>query len=413
MRAKVRVTVAALLLIGGGGALPAQPAWASAGAFGAAHEAGMARYAPEPQPPDLPQVSNGACVGESPVAAKTTPWAVGRMAPADVWPLSRGNGVVVAVVDTGVSAAATGLTGAVQRGTDVVGGGRADQDCLGRGTALAGIVAARPVTGSVFVGVAPGVSVLPIRIVDRKGEIAPGAIADGIRSATAAGADVVLLGVGTPTPDADLRSAVRAALARDIVLVASVSDAKPSVVGQNPPPWYPASDPNVLAVGGIDMKGVPTEKSVEASGVDLLAPAAGAVTVAPRGAGHYTVGGPGVAAAYAAGAAALVRAYYPQLSEAEVRRRLELTAEHPLGKWPTPEVGYGTLDLYSAMTVLDLDETPQPMEQAAFVPMRAPAPTDPAKGIAAWAATGTVGVAVAAYLLMVTVRWGRRRRWRP
>ncbi|MEO3816718.1 S8 family serine peptidase [Plantactinospora sp. B24E8] len=412
VRRAARLTVAALLLVGGTGVLPSPPARAGAGTPGAVNRIAVARYAVA-EPPGLPQVTNGTCVGESPTVAQHTPWALGRTAPTDVWPLSSGEGVLVAVVDTGVSAAASGLTGAVRRGTDVVRGGRADQDCIGRGTALAGIVAARPVTGSVFVGVAPGATVLPIRIVDGRGEVATGAIAAGIRAATAAGVDVILLGVGTPEPDAELRAAVRAAVARDIVLVASVSDVKPSTTGQPPPPWYPAADRNVLAVGGINSKGVPTEKSPAEAGVDLLAPAEGAVSVAPRGTGHFAVGGPAVAAAYVAGAAALVRAYHPRLSEAEVRRRLELTAEHPLGEWPAPGVGYGTLDLYGAMTVLDLADTPRSVEQAAFVPIPARAPADPAKTVAGWVAAGIVGAAGVGYLSMLTVRSGRRRRWRP
>ncbi|MFD0746532.1 hypothetical protein ACFQ1L_35305 [Phytohabitans flavus] len=63
------------------------------------------------------------------------------------------------------------------------------------------------------------------------------------------------------------------------------------------------------------------------AGVDLLAPVTGAVGPSPSGPGHYAVGGPAVAASYVAGTAALLRAYRPELSQEEVRRRLIATAE--------------------------------------------------------------------------------------
>ncbi|MET7753037.1 S8 family serine peptidase, partial [Micromonospora sp. NPDC005367] len=348
----------------------------------------------------------GAAVVDSP------PWALRRMLPSTVWPLTRGRGVVVAVVDTGVSATATALRGAVRPGTDVVGSGAADRDCYGRGTALAGIVAARPVTGSGFVGMAPEATILPIRIVDAKGRVAPGAIAAGIRAATAAKADVILLGVGTTSPDAELRAAIHEAVGRDIVLVAAVSDeTKPTGSTQQVRPWFPAAHPDVVAVGGVDAKGVPTEKSPPEAGADLLAPAADAVSVAPRGNGHYSVAGPAVAAAYTAGAAALIRAHYPKLSQADVRRRLELSAEHPLGTWPAPGVGYGTLDLYNALTALELERTPLPSRPQVLRPLPTVAPAEPTKLIAGSVAAGMVGLAGLAYLSAMTVKWGRRRRW--
>ncbi|RKR86745.1 subtilase family protein [Micromonospora pisi] len=407
-----RTVLATFVLSTLGGTLLVDPVRAGAPAVPAQPASVRRAPAPGTQPPALPQPGDS-CVGESPTVAAAAPWAQRRMAPQNVWALTRGDGVLVAVVDTGVSAAAGGLSGAVQRGTDVVRAGGADQDCFGRGTALAGIVAARPVTGSPIVGIAPGATVLPVRIVDGKGKIAPGAIAGGIRAATAAGADVILLGVGTSAPDAALRDAVRAAVARDIVLVASVSDAKPTGTGGADLPWYPASDADVLAVGGVGANGAPTEVSPPEASVDLLAPATDAVSVAPRGNGHYSVGGPAVAAAYAAGAAALLRAYHPELHQAEVRRRLELTAEHPLGQWPDPRVGYGTLDLYAALTSLDTRESALPSYPARMVTLPAPAATAPAKLIAGAVAVGAIALAGLGYVSALVIRWGRRRRWRP
>ncbi|GIJ26365.1 peptidase S8 [Micromonospora qiuiae] len=357
------------------------------------------------QPPVLPQSREG-CVGGSPMVAVDPPWPVRRTAPQAVWPLTRGQGVLVAVIDTGVSAEADALSGAVLPGTDVVSQGPGDRDCVGRGTALAGIVAARPVTGSGFVGLAPAARILPVRMVDGRGEVPAGALAAAVREATRADADVILLGVGAAQPDAALRAAVRDAVTSDIVVVASVSDAAP-----DPAPWYPATDENVLAVGGVDPDGTPTEALPPEAGVDLLAPSAGAVSVAPIGSGHYTVGGPAVAAAYVAGAAALVRAYHPQLNQAEVRRRLVLTAEPPLGD--QQRSGPGTLDLYEAVSAVEIYEKPLPAGVPRMIKLPAPPPSDPAAAVAAAVAAGLVATAATAYVSAQVLRLGRRRRWRP
>src|SRR5258705_11072758 len=145
-------------------------------------------------PPNLPLATTG-CVGPSPVRdGGRVSWPLARMAPYQAWSLSRGKGVVVAILDSGVSSAAVGLAGAVAAGRDVVTGGPAQSDCRGRGTALAAIVAARETSGTGVVGVAPEATVLPIRIIDAQGKVTTKAITDGINAAVDGGADIILLG---------------------------------------------------------------------------------------------------------------------------------------------------------------------------------------------------------------------------
>lgn len=295
--------------------------------------AGGVAYAADGEPPPLPS-GGTSCVGASPVTFDGVPWPVARMAPQLAWPLSRGAGVTVAVVDTGVGTP-PGLAGAVLAGSNVVSGGRADSDCAGRGTALAGIVAGRPVGGRWVVGMAPAASVLPIRITDGYGRMPPDALAKGVRAAAILGADVILVGTGKELNDPGLRAAVAEAVSRDAVVVAPAADqsqSQPSPTGTG----FPAAYEQVLAVGGVAADGTPTRAQTP----DLLAPGYGIVAVA--GAGHYRVGGAAVAAAYVAGAAALVRAYHPKLNQAQVRQRLTLTAA------PSP-AGGGVADPYAAV----------------------------------------------------------------
>ncbi|WP_063746553.1 S8 family serine peptidase [Catenuloplanes japonicus] len=349
--------------------------------------------------PPLPSTSKG-CVGASPEVARTPSWAQERMAPHQLWPLTRGEGVLVAVLDTGVSATVPSLTGAVRRGTDLAGGGAADNDCLGRGTALAGIVAARPVSGAGPVGMAPGAQILPIRITDRDGKITPARLADGLRAATAAGADVVLSGAGVPAANASLRAAVQAALASNVLVVAAV----PETTGDADPvgtAWFPAAYPEVLAVAGVTAAGLPAAVHGEAAGIDLLGPAEGAVGPAPAGDGHYSVTGAAVAAAYVAGAAALVRAYHPDLAAAEVAARLLQTAE-PAPGGPSPLTGAGVVDPYAAVTALVTADAPVTSdvrpEPAVLPPPPVRDPAGPIAGVVAMVIAGAclIGLAIAA-----------------
>jgi len=306
------------------------------------------------QLPELPQPRNG-CVADSTKVLTELPWAQRRLAQTQVWPLTRGEGVVIAVLDTGVSVASPALAGAVRRGTDVVAGGAADSDCLGRGTALAGIVAARPIPSSPFVGVAPAATIVPIRIVDARGEIPPDGISRGITAALAAGADVILVGTGTTVPSAGLAEAVRTAEAQDVVVVASAAnDAGGRADGAV---WYPAALPDVIAVGGVDEQGRPVGEPAAGSGVDVAGPGGSAASISPRGKGHYRVSGTPVAAAYVAGAVGLARSYNPGLTAREVRGRLVRTAETPtsgaLRRW----LGAGTVDILEAVAATRVDES--------------------------------------------------------
>ena len=135
--------------------------------------------------------------------------------------------------------------------------------------------------------------------------------------------------------------------------------------------------------------------------------------MAPVGPGHYRVAGVPVAAAYVAGAAALVRSYHPELSAEQVRQRLERSAERPANPALADATGAGMVDPYAAVTGTRLGETaanPVVPPPARLPAARALAPSR-AIGLAVTAAV--LVAAALAFAAVVTVRLGRRRRWRP
>jgi membrane-anchored mycosin MYCP len=367
---------------------------------------GVAAAAP-PRPPAAKQ-----CEGRTFDNRLTeTPWALQRLQPRSAWPISRGEGITVAVIDSGVSADHPVLRDRVARGIDLIpgAGGGGDCDTDGHGTLVAGIIAGRDGIGP-FYGVAPDAKILPVRVVPAGGESGdkelPERIAQGISYAVAAHVDVINLSL-TTIDNAHVRQAINAADAAGIVVVAAA--------GNRPQGMFPALAEHVIAVGGIDQKGAHVaDSNVGPSlapgrpNVDLAGPGDNVIGPAAHGGGYVVDRGTSFAAAYVSGVAALIRAEDHSLKPAEVLRRMQLTADIPAGG-PDNEVGYGMVNPYRALTtLLDArhdDSVPPP---AGSLPV-ARAAVDPLAGvkvIAGWVVSGGVVLATGLFL-------GRSRGWRP
>ena len=383
--------------------------------------AGLAADHPGTSPTDTaPATTNPAqvteqCLGRSTNVTSAVPWAQQEFRPARLWGFTRGAGQVVAVVDSGVSATAPALSGAVLPGLNAVTGGPGDTDCIGHGTFAAGIIAARPAPGAGFAGLAPAARILPVDVVGADGSVTSQAVAAGLRFAVDSGAAVVDLSTAsTPGPSAALRAAVAYAAARNVVVVAPVTESEETQANQVS---YPAAYPGVIAVSAVDSTGAPVAAAGAGAQVDLAAPGSQVWSIGPRGPGLLTGDGAAVATAFVAATAALVRSYYPGLSAAQVVHRLEVTAAQPATTLPDPQVGYGIVDPYTAITTVLPEEsggltpgTPAPPS----LKLARPAPPDTWPLTAALIVCGAAAVGlVAAIAAAHIVPHGRRRRWRP
>ncbi len=341
------------------------------------------------------------------------PWTQTRLAPERVWPLTTGRGIVVAVIDTGVDAAVPQLAGRVVPGVDIVNGsGPADTDCYGHGTFVAGIIAAAPRAGTGVVGVAPGVTILPIRQANGPSDGTSSGLARGILAAVDAGARVVNISASAFAPSQPLRSAVDYAVAHDVLLVASASNE----AQRGNPQAYPAAYPEVIGVGAIGPDGRRTSFSEVGSSVDLVAPGSDIISLSRGGTGHLTDSGTSYSTPFVAGTAALVRAYYPNLSAAQVTHRLETTADRPPGTVPDPQVGWGVVNPYRAVTTVLPEEygagpVRTPLPSVAAIHRDAP---DTAAGDAAIGFTMAIGLAVVLVAVLgAMLARAARRHWQP
>lgn len=358
--------------------------------------------------PELPANQN-ACMPAPSGTETATPWAQKQLAPERVWPISTGAGVTVAIVDSGVDAATPQLAGVtVLPGVDVTAEDRppADNDCYGHGTFVAGIVAAQAQPGTGFAGVAPGVTILPIRCATSVGDDGPGVLtpermADGIRAAVDGGARVVNVSASTTVANPVLEAAVNYAAERDVVVVASAANR----AEDGNQATYPASYPSVIAVGAVDSSGQRAEFSEIGDYVSLVAPGVDVVSLGPGGPGQWQGSGTSYAAPFVTGAAALVRAYHPELTAPQVKHRLEATANRPPTTVPDPGLGWGTVNIMAAVTAVLPEEATGQADSVAEMPPSATPAIQPPDELGPLLAV--LGVVLAGVLVFVLVWFSR------
>jgi type VII secretion-associated serine protease mycosin len=259
--------------------------------------------------------------------------------------LSTGADVIVAVVDSGVDAKHPDLIGRVLLGADFTGNtadGRVDISPNGHGTSVAGIIAGTGTGPDGVTGLAPGSTVLPVRVSDGLASNLT-ALAQGIDYATTHGAKVINVSVCSPILNPQVRAAVAAAIQQDVVVVAAAGNDGAS----DNRPQYPAALPGVLAVAASDSQGKLWAKSESGDYIGLTAPGVGIYTTGPEGS-HSTVTGTSFAAPHVAAAAALLRSRYPTESATQIINRLTRTADSG-GQARTPLRGYGIVNPYQAL----------------------------------------------------------------
>ncbi|MDT0305681.1 S8 family serine peptidase [Streptomyces sp. DSM 44917] len=339
------------------------------------------------------------------------------------WDLATGEGVTVAVVDSGVDARHPDLAASVRRGSEFAlvaderGFTRASpepaQDCEGHGTAVAGLIAARRAEGDRMAGVAPGAAVYPVRIADGVEQATAALLAAALDDAVEAGAQVVNLSLAVPTDYPELREAVARAVAADVLLVAAAgNEGNQGAAGGR---MYPAAYDGVLAVGGVGEDGQPLDSSNSGPWVDLAAYGQELAVAAPGGSGYRVESGTSVAAAQVSGAAALVRSRFPELPAAEVAARLTAAAT-PVGGGPNDRTGAGLVDPFGALTLLAEPGRPGGPALPGHIPVQAlPEEEPPLSPAAATALAWSGGLLLAVLLGLLgapAVRRAARRDWR-
>ncbi|WP_239148045.1 type VII secretion-associated serine protease mycosin [Paractinoplanes tereljensis] len=329
----------------------------------------------------------------APVAEPTNPlvgdqvrddqWYLKKLDVPDAWTYANGTGVTVAVIDSGVDATHADLVGQVLPGLDLVDNkGDGDTDLVGHGTTVSAIIAGRGDDTTGVIGIAPKAKILPVRVLDEENRYSDAIIvAKGVRWAVDHGAKVINLSLGGNGSSATLAAAIDYAFAKDVVVVACTGNTSAS---SDTDVWYPAREPGVLAVAGME-KDSNALWSGSITGKETVVTAPATQLVGARTGGEYwKVQGTSFASPMVAGTAALIRSRWPDMPAGEVINRIIRTATDLGAPGRDATFGFGMVNPTGALTA----EVPAVFEN--------PLDTSPSPGIARFGSAPVGGQAQSA-----------------
>jgi len=259
--------------------------------------------------------------------------------------ITKGAGVTVAVVDTGVQANNQDLVGQVIPGkafaADVAPDGRTDPDKdVSHGTGMASLIAGRGGGAQRMLGIAPEAKVMPASM-----GMAKSTAAEAIRWAADQRVGVINLSAEPSEGDfsAPINDAIAYALRRDVVVVASAGNRGGDLSDF-------ARQPGVVSVGAVDRKGKVWENSSRGHQLAVSAPGVDVIMSVNSGNGYGVGDGTSTATAITAGVVALIRARFPDLNAANVVNRLIKTTTDKGEKGRDSFYGFGIIDPVRALT---------------------------------------------------------------
>ncbi|MDE2141500.1 MAG: S8 family peptidase [Elusimicrobia bacterium] len=284
------------------------------------------RPAPAPADPNA---------GDSASPRGSVPWGVARVNAPAAWASGQGQGVKVAVIDTGIDCTHPDLQCDFGAGVNFVDPSANPMDDNEHGTHVAGTIAGRGTGGPL--GVAPKATLIPVKVLDADGAGSLSDIVKGINWAANAGVDVINMSLGGPTGSAALQRAVNKALAAGVVVVCAAGNSgpNPDTVG------FPGGYPGVIAVAASDSNDRVANFSSRGDAVAFIAPGVDIVSTVPGG-GTAKLSGTSMASPHVAGLAALAVERGARGADG-VRRAFTAAASKLDGLGPT-EQGAGMID---------------------------------------------------------------------
>ncbi len=267
------------------------------------------------------------------------------------WDSATGSdGLVLAILDSGIDLDHPDLAGRLLAGYDFVNEDSSPADDQGHGTMVAGVAGARTNNGIGIAGATWRGRILPVKVMNASGVARDPDIIQGIVWAVAQGADVINLSLGGPGDSPELCRAVADAVADGVVVVAAAGNLSP---GDPVVEHYPAACGGAVAVGAVDGSGNLASFSNSGTGVDLVAPGVNLYSTAraPGAVEAYVeeVTGTSFAAPLVAGAALLLRAADPAASAPAIAERLRRSARDLGAPGFDARYGAGLMDVAAAL----------------------------------------------------------------
>ncbi len=292
-----------------------------------------------------PRVEEILVEGQPSIQAETIPAGVAQIKAPAAWDCSRGKGIRVAVLDTGIDGAHPDLAANYKGGVSFV-PGQTPADGNSHGTHCAGTIAAT-INGAGVVGVAPAASLYAVKVLANNGSGQWSYLIAGINWCITNKMHILSMSLGGSSAPAALEAACNAAFSNGLLLIAAAGNSgpAPNTVG------VPGKYKNVIAVSAIDNANVIASFSSRGPEVEICAPGVNVLSTIPGG-GYGNKSGTSMACPHVAGAAAVVWGSHRFATNVQIWNLLGSTADN-LGVpgWDTL-YGYGRVDVDQAAAEL-------------------------------------------------------------
>ncbi len=232
-------------------------------------------------------------------AAQQAGWMITAFDLPHAWAHSQGEGVKVAVLDTGCDLDHPDLVDNLLPGINILFPGKPPEDHAAHGTHTGGIIAA--VNNDIgMVGVAPKAKIIPIKVLDDRGNGTLNDVAKGILAALSLGADIITMSLGCPTPLPQLQKVIQMANSKGVAIFVAAGNA-----GKTKEIFYPAAYKETIAIGAIDENFKRAAFSNTGKNLDFMAPGVNILSTVPDN-WYAMMSGTSMATPFVAGIAALL-----------------------------------------------------------------------------------------------------------
>jgi subtilisin family serine protease len=231
-------------------------------------------------------------------------WTIDRFHVPEVWQVTKGDGIKVAILDTGIDVNHIDLRDAIGEVVDMT-TERDPRDYNGHGTHVSGIVGARNKLGTGMTGVAPACTIYSVKVMDSRGSGNFDWIVNGLNWAIDKNVDIISMSLGCSAPYSRMYDAIKRAYDKGIILVAAAGNDGQMDAGDDM--GYPARYDEVIAVGSVDANMSASYFSSVGQELDIMAPGGNIYSTFP-GNRYAVLSGTSQATPFISGVSALILA---------------------------------------------------------------------------------------------------------
>lgn len=236
------------------------------------------------------------------------------------WKYSKGEGIRVAVIDTGIDLDHPDLKNNILPGRNFVDRGKDPQDDNGHGTHCSGTIAGEK-NEIGMVGVAPKAKIIPVKALDGDGQGIINNIVDGIMWAADSGADIISMSLGSENGTYKLENAIKYAASKGCIIFCAAGNS-----GEDVDISYPARYDHTIAIGAIDKNLERTNFTCSGETLDFLAPGHDILSCVPGG--YALMSGTSMSTPFAVGCAALLLSYARKNNFKDIENMLKTTDDY-------------------------------------------------------------------------------------